>query len=172
MKRSYVQVYTGNGKGKTTAAFGLALRAAGRGLSVKIVQFLKGRDTGEISAISGMGNIELKRVSCSGKFFYAMSDEEKKQMRTGVLEILPVIESWLGKADLLILDEALPALNCGILKTDELMSIINHRGGTELVLTGRDAPEEIIRAADLVTEMREVKHYYNAGAAAREGIEF
>jgi cob(I)alamin adenosyltransferase len=172
MKESFVHVYTGNGKGKTTAAFGLALRAAGRGKCVKIVQFLKGRDTGEVIAVSGMSNIEAIRVSDCKKFFNMLTEKEKANMRDEVNKALPVIESWLGKADLLILDEALGAVVCGILTTDEMLSIINAKGKTEIVLTGRDAPEEILKNADLITEMKDIKHYYNEGVPAREGIEY
>jgi cob(I)alamin adenosyltransferase len=154
-------VYTGDGKGKTTAAMGLALRAAGCGLSVKVVQFLKGRDSGEI-----------RRISAGGKFFCAMNEMEKTQLRRDVTALLPVIENWLGHADVLVLDEALGALHCGVLKMDEVLSIIECRGGTEVILTGRNAPEEIVKRAHLVTEMREVKHYMNDGVPARKGIEF
>ena len=172
MKRSFVQVYTGNGKGKTTAAMGLAMRAAGRGMVVKIVQFLKGRDTGEMFVIDKIDNMSLVRVSDCRKFFKDLSDDEKLIMRQDVSMILPVINSWLGLADLIILDEAMAAVAVGILGIDELMHIINSRGTTEIVLTGRDVPEQILEAADLVTEMRDVKHYMDAGVSARKGIEY
>ncbi len=172
MKTSYVQVYTGGGKGKTTAAVGLAARAAGQGLFVKFVQFLKGRETGEIAALKTMGNIEILRVSKSKKFFGELSEREKVEMRGEVERALSAIERWLNNADVLVLDEALGALRCGILKKEELIRVIETRGGTEVVLTGRDAPEEIIERAHLVTEMKEIKHYFNEGAPARRGIEY
>jgi cob(I)alamin adenosyltransferase len=172
MKTSYVQVYTGNGKGKTTAAVGLAARAAGQGLCVKFVQFLKGRKTGETAALQKIGNVEIFRVSETEKFFGELSEREKEDMRGEAERALKVIERWLDKADVLVLDEALGALHCGILKTRELMLIIERRGGTEVVITGRDAPMEIIERAHLVTEMREIKHYYNEGTPARRGVEF
>ncbi len=170
MEKSCVHVYTGNGKGKTTAAMGLAVRAAGRGLTVKIVQFMKGRDTGELASIKKLG-IELVRASQCTKFFHAMSDEEKAALRTGACEVLGLIDTWLNHADLLILDESLGALTCGVLTLDELLHIMESRGGTEVVLTGRNAPDEIIEKADLVTEMREIKHYMQNGIGARKGIE-
>jgi cob(I)alamin adenosyltransferase len=172
MKTSYVQVYTGGGKGKTTAAVGLAARAAGQGLSVKFVQFLKGRETGEIAALKSMGNIEILRVSKSSKFFGELSEREKEEMRGEAISALTVIERWLNDADLIVLDEALGALHCGIIKKEELLRLIEARGGTEIVLTGRNAPKEIIECAHLVTEMKEIKHYYNEGAPARRGIEY
>lgn len=171
MINSCVHVYTGDGKGKTTAAMGLALRATGCGLSVKVVQFLKGRDSGEVPALEKLG-VEIRRVSAGGKFFCAMNETEKKQLRRDVTALLPVIESWLDNADVLVLDEALGALHCGVLKTDEVLRIIERRGGTEVILTGRNAPGEILEHAQLVTEMREVKHYMSDGVPARRGIEF
>ncbi len=171
MKRSCVQVYTGDGKGKTAAAVGLAVRAAGQGLCVKIVQFLKGRESGEAAALEKLG-VELRRVSVGGKFFRDMCDEEKDKLRRGAQDMLTVVRSWLGVADVLILDEALGALHCGALTLDELIYIMEERGGTEIVLTGRAAPGEILERADLVTEMKPVKHYMDAGITARKGIEF
>ncbi len=172
MKKSYVQVYTGEGKGKTTAAMGLAMRAAGRGLDVKIVQFLKGRDTGEMFIIDKISGIELLRVSDCKKFFRDQSDEQKKKMRTDVCDILPVIKGWLGKADVIILDEAMAAISCGILKLEEACGIIDNRNGSEIVLTGRNAPKEILQRAHLVTQMQPVKHYIDSGIKARQGIEY
>ena len=172
MDRSFVQIYTGDGKGKTTAAFGLALRAAGRGKAVKIVQFMKGTDSGEAIAARGVGNIEVLRATECKKFFSDMSEKEKAKMRGEALRVLPVIESWLDDADIIILDEALPAVSCGILGTEEILDIIKKRGKTEIVLTGRDAPEEILKEAALITEMKEVRHYYKQGVKARKGIEY
>lgn len=171
MEKSCVHVYTGNGKGKTTAAMGLAMRAAGQGLVVKVVQFMKGRGTGEIASLDKLG-IELIRASQSTKFFYMMNDEEKAALREDARVVLKRIEEWLGNIDLLVLDEAMGALICGVLTLDEVLRILDKRGGTEIVLTGRNASEEIIRKADLVTEMREVKHYMQNGMNARKGIEY
>ena len=172
MEKSFLQVYTGNGKGKTTAAIGLAVRAAGQGLCVKIAQFLKGRETGEIYSLSKIENIEFVRVSECEKFFGELTGQEKNNMRDGVCAFLPVAERWLKESDVIVFDEALGALQCGILKMDELIKIIDNRGGTEIVLTGRNAPEEIVKRAGLVTEMKEIKHYYNERAEARRGIEY
>ncbi len=171
MKRSCVQVYTGDGKGKTTAAMGLAMRAAGQGLSVKVVQFMKGRDTGEIASLQKLG-IELVRASQSTKFFAMMSDDEKAVLRSGAAAVLARIDAWLNHIDVLILDEALGALACGVLGLDELLHIMDSRGSTEVVLTGRNAPDAVTAKADLVTEMREVKHYMHSGVGARKGIEY
>jgi cob(I)alamin adenosyltransferase len=171
MRHACVQIYTGDGKGKTTAAMGLALRAMGRGLCVKVVQFLKGRDSGEIMMLERLG-VEVRRVSANGKFYWNMDDDERAVLRRDAQAMLEVIRGWLGEADVVILDESLGALHGGLLLLGELMDIIERRGGTEIVLTGRAAPEELIQRADLVTEMRPVKHYLDAGVKARKGIEF
>jgi cob(I)alamin adenosyltransferase len=172
MRRSCVQIYTGDGKGKTTAAMGLALRAVGQGLCVKIVQFLKGRESGEVTTLEKLG-VEIRRVSAGSKFLWDMDEAEKAALRRDGQAMLEVIHGWLGEADVLILDEALGALHGGgLLTLDELTDIIEHRGGTEIVMTGRNAPDELISRADLVTEMRPVKHYMDAGVNARKGIEF
>ena len=171
MEQSYVHIYTGNGKGKTTAAAGLAARAAGRGLNVKFVQFMKGRESGEIVSLQKLG-VELLRVSASKKFFRDMTEDEKAQAREDVRSALGIMDGWLGKADLIVLDEAMAAISCGILTVDETLDMIARRGGTELVLTGRDAPEALVAVAHLVTEMKEIKHYYSEGQTGRKGIEY
>lgn len=172
MKKSYVHVYTGDGKGKTTAAMGLAVRAAGRGLSVKIVQFLKGRQTGEMFVLSQIDNVEFLQVSKCKKFFPDMSEQEKETMRDEVREFWPKILGWLGQADLLILDEALGAISVGLLSVSQVCDILDNRQTTEIVLTGRDAPQQIIDRAHIVTDMRAVKHYMDDGVKARPGFEY
>ena len=175
MKKGYVQIYTGDGKGKTTAAIGLAVRAAGRGLCVQIVQFLKGIETGEVSILENINGISIKRVADSTKFFWNMSDDEKSDSCSrashGIEEVLRQLEN--NEFDLLILDESLGALETGIITIEQIMSIINTKPeGVEIVLTGRNAPKELIEKANLVTEMSPIKHYFNEGVNARKGIEF
>lgn len=172
MSESYVHVYTGDGKGKTSAAIGLAVRAAGRGLSVKVVQFLKGRKTGEMFVLRDIENIEFIQVSRSKKFFLNMSDEEKTAVRAEVRDFWPKLLGWLGDADLIILDEALGAIFVGLLNLKQVCDILDNRQSSEIVLTGRDAPQQIIDRAHVVTDMRAVKHYMDDGVAARPGIEF
>ena len=172
MKKSYVHVYTGDGKGKTTAAMGLAVRAAGRGLRVKVVQFLKGRKTGEMFVLDKIDNVEFIQVSKCKKFFPDMTEEEKNNMRNEVRDFWPKIEGWLGDADLLILDEALGAICVGLLSVSQVCDILDTRQTTEIVLTGRDAPKRIIDRAHIVTDMRAVKHYMDDGIKARAGIEY
>lgn len=169
---SCVQVYTGDGKGKTTAAVGLAIRAAGYGLSVKFVQFLKGRDSGEHKILQKIDEIEMLRVSDSLAFFHQLDAKEKAKMRTEACAALGSIKTWLDCADMIILDEAMAALTCGLLKLSEVTDIIDNRGKTEIVLTGRGAPKQILKRAHLVTYMRSVKHYFDKGFCARKGIEY
>lgn len=175
MQKGYVQIYTGNGKGKTTASIGLAVRAAGRGLRVQIVQFLKGIDTGEISILKNIKGISIKRVAESTKFFWNMNDDEKSdscsRASQGIGEVLGQLRN--NEIDLLILDESLGALETGIITTHQIESILNARPeGVEIVLTGRNAPKELIEKAHLVTEMVPIKHYFDEGVNARKGIEF
>lgn len=169
---SNVQVYTGEGKGKTTAAVGLAVRAAGQGLRVVFVQFLKNCESGELRILEGIENIECIYIaSCEG-FFYQLDSGQKAQLRKNVKHELASLRGCLNTVDLLILDEAMAALSCGILTMDELLQIIDNRGNTEIVLTGRDVPGQIIERAHLVTQMQSIKHYFKQGQCARKGIEY
>jgi cob(I)alamin adenosyltransferase len=167
-----IQVYTGDGKGKTTAALGLALRAAGAGLRVHIIQFLKGRRCSEHRALERFA--DLVTVSQFGRegFVEAQpSDEDKEQGR----EAFALARKALlgGEYDVVVLDEVCVAINHNLLSTKELIGALKARHeGVEAVVTGRNAPAEIIRVADLVTEMRAVKHYFQRGAKARQGIEY
>ena len=172
MEKACVQIYTGDGKGKTSAAIGLSVRAAGRGLSVKFVQFLKGRDTGELSVLRRISGIEIVRAASCTRFFYQLSAAQKEALREDVLRTLALVNSWLGSADVIVLDESLGAIACGILTVKEALHIIEAHGSTEVIFTGRDAPEEMIEKAQLVTRMCAVKHYYDTGLSARCGIEF
>jgi len=175
-EKGMIHIYTGDGKGKTTAAIGLAIRAAGHGKRIYFVQFLKGRETGELEILKKIPNITVHRVNPDlQKFFYQLSMEEK--------EILcrKVQEGWRGickelreeKYDILILDEIMAVLSNGLLGLEDLLEFINNKvPQLELVLTGRNAPEELLKLADYVTEMKMLKHPYQEGVPARKGIEF
>jgi len=170
--KGFVQVYTGNGKGKTTAAFGLALRAEGAGLKVFIGQFVKGKTYNEnITITRNLKNITVKQYGLDCFIVKAPTDNDIKAARQGFEEMIKIIQN--GKYDLVIMDEVNIALYYKLIKVDELIELIRNRPShVELVLTGRYAPTEIIEAADLVTEMKEVKHYYQQGIEARKGIEY
>jgi len=175
MDRGYVQVYTGDGKGKTTAALGLGLRAVGRGFRVKMYQFLKGSKSGELESVKYLkGQFEIIRLAESEKFYFAMNPEEKKQLKKKLKQEWKQLHHELEShsCDLLILDEIMAAYHTEMLSLEEILTLIDNRPvSTEMVLTGRRAPQEIIDKADLVTEMRPVKHYLQKGVKARMGIE-
>jgi cob(I)alamin adenosyltransferase len=169
--KGYVQVYTGNGKGKTTAALGLALRAAGAGLKIFIGQFIKSADYNEIKAL-GRFSDQITLVQFGRGCFIRGNpcDEDIQLAHKGLETLTAALKS--GDYDLVIADEANVAFGCKLVSEADLLALIDARPPeTELVLTGRNAPPAVIERADLVTEMREVKHYYQNGILAREGIE-
>ncbi|MBE0520321.1 cob(I)yrinic acid a,c-diamide adenosyltransferase, partial [Candidatus Bathyarchaeota archaeon] len=155
LEQGLVQVYTGNGKGKTSAAFGLALRAIGRGLKVYVVQFIKGGfDYGELYVVDKLPNFKLKAFG-RGKFVTEKppSKEDVKLSEEALALAEQVVKS--GEYDIVILDEINVALNLKLVNLDEVLELIKNKPKhVELILTGRYAPKEIIEAADLVTEMK------------------
>lgn len=170
--QGFVHCYTGGGKGKTTAALGLALRAAGAGLSVFIIQFAKGTETSEIKALRKFPkNIMVRRFGTRAFIKKAPSTIDRMQAARGLAMVKKVIAS--GRYDLVILDEVCGACHAQIIPTGEIVAIVKERPrAVEVVLTGRHAPKEFIEAADLVTEFREIKHYFSRGIQARKGIEY
>jgi len=172
LDRGLVQVYTGDGKGKTTAALGLALRAAGQGFSVHIVQFMKGgRTSGEVKALEWLPNISICRFGRAELVHpQRITAEDQEMAREALAHGREAIQS--GRYDLVILDEINVALAWKLLDLQAVLDMLEAKPqGLELVLTGRGAPQEVIEVADLVTEMREVKHPYHQGLACRRGID-
>ncbi len=171
--RGYIQLYTGNGKGKTTAALGLALRAAGHGLRTYFGQFLKGKPSGEGEAVKKLSSlITIERFGREGFVFAAKGpDEEDIQLaRQGLQKCREAMRS--SSYHIVVLDEVNTAVHLKLLREEEILSLIREKPeNVEIVLTGRNAPPSFISEADLVTEMREVKHYFAVGVAARTGIE-
>jgi cob(I)alamin adenosyltransferase len=170
-RRAYVQVYTGDGKGKTTAAVGLALRAAGAGLRVFIGQFLKGRAYSEIKALERFHEkITLEQFGTKRPIGKPMDEEDRAKAEAGRLRAEEVICG--GAFDLVILDEVNVAAHYGLIEEQWILDMIEKRPAhVELVLTGRNAKPAVLSRADLVTEMRKVKHYFDSGVPARNGIE-
>jgi cob(I)alamin adenosyltransferase len=173
LKKGYVQVYTGNGKGKTTAAIGLAVRAAGSGLKVYIAQFMKGSKYSEIRALEKLkSNITVKQYG-SGHFIKKGQepDEKDRELAQACLkEVRGIIAS--GIYDVVILDEIGVAQYFKLCSVADIIDLIDAKPeNVELILTGRKTDGRIIEKADLVTEMREIKHYYSKGVPARKGIE-
>ena len=173
MEQGLVQVYTGNGKGKTTAALGLALRAVGRGFKVCMVQFIKGGgEYGEHEAARRLA--PLLTIHQTGRDNWIFKDKLDPEDIRIAQEALVLARQALtsGDYDLVILDEINGAVWFGLLSVEDLLDLMAARpASVELVLTGRSADPRVIEAADLVTEMTEVKHYYQQGVPARIGIE-
>ncbi|MBP1751594.1 MAG: cob(I)yrinic acid a,c-diamide adenosyltransferase [Geobacteraceae bacterium] len=173
LKKGYVQVYTGNGKGKTTAALGLALRAVGRRMMVCMIQFMKGGGPyGEQLSAAVLAPF-FTVVQTGRKGWIRKGSPTPEDIRLAREALIISREALIGsRYDLVILDEINNAVHYGLVPVEEVLAIIDLKPHTvELVLTGRYAHEKIIEAADLVTEMREIKHYYRKGVPAREGIE-
>jgi len=175
--KGYVQVYTGDGKGKTTSALGLALRASGHGMRTYIGQFMKGQHYGELDAlrdnpcitIEQYGDVRCIRREEIAPQHVAQAHRGLERAREAMLGLGLVPED---QYDIMVLDEVNVAIWFGLLSVEEVLAFLDERPGhVEVILTGRRAPQELIARADLVTEMREVKHYYQQGVSARKGIE-
>jgi cob(I)alamin adenosyltransferase len=173
LARGLIQIYTGDGKGKTTCALGLALRAVGQGFSVYMAQFLKGRETGESRAAARLApEMTLRFFGRPGRVnLPAPAPEDLARVREAWDTARQVLAA--GEHDLVILDEINLALAHGLIPLEEAVTALAARPPwVEVVLTGRRAPQELVALADLVTEMHPVKHYYQAGVRARRGIEW
>jgi len=179
LKKGLVQIYTGDGKGKTTAAFGLALRAAGQGNKVLIYQFLKppSLDIGERFALQ-LGAVRIRVESLDVPWDMSKSPDDEKdvaKMQAAISKVLERITETAEKRfyDVLILDEIVLCLSKGLTKLEDIKNIIDKRDpAVEIVLTGRGATKELMALADLVTEMKNIKHPFDKGLPARRGIEF
>ena len=165
-----VHLYWGAGKGKTTAAMGLALRALGTGRRVAVVQFLKGRDSGEIPLLEGLG-AQVFRGKAGTKFSFQMTGAEKAETRA--LQTDHLRRALALDAELLVLDEACAAWQTDLIDRDLLRAaVLDRPEGREVVLTGREPPEWMREAADYVTEMRCHRHPFEQGVPALRGVEF
>lgn len=172
MSKGYVHVYTGNGKGKTTAALGLAMRAVGAGKRVFIAQFVKGMRYSEVEIITNrFKEIKIKQYGLDCFIYSKPTDADIAAARKGLEEVRNIIST--SQYDMIILDEACIALYYNLFSIDDLLNVFKSKTESmEIVVTGRYAPKELIGIADLVTEMKEIKHYYQRGVEARKGIEF
>lgn len=170
LDKGYIQVYTGNGKGKTTAALGVALRAVCAGNRVFMGQFMKGQNYSELKAPEYLPGLHIEQFGdpnfCKGE----PSQSDYENAAKGLERLKEVLPG--GEYDLVIMDEINTAMFFKILKVDAVLELLELKPEkVEVIMTGRYAPEEIIERADLVTEMKEIKHYYNKGVKARKGIE-
>ncbi|MCK4752088.1 MAG: cob(I)yrinic acid a,c-diamide adenosyltransferase [Planctomycetes bacterium] len=179
LEKGLVQIYTGDGKGKTTAAFGLALRAAGQNNKVLVYQFLKppSLDIGERFALQ-LGAVRIRVEALDIPWDMAKSFDDKEavaKMKAAISEVLEKITQTAEKKfyDCLILDEIVFCLSKGLVELEDIKNLINRRApSVEIIMTGRGATDELLELADLVTEMKKIKHPFDKGVAARRGIEF
>lgn len=176
LERGLVQVYTGNGKGKTTASIGLGIRAYGNGLKVIMIQFLKSGVTGELNVLNNLGeNFKVYRFEKEKDFTWNLTEEQKEELKLEIQEGFSFAKKVVKEnlCDMLILDEVMASVNGGYIKEEEVVELIESKNDNmELVLTGRNVPNAIAEKSDLITEMKDVKHYFNKGIPARKGIEF
>ncbi len=168
--QGYVHIYTGDGKGKTTAALGLAVRALGAGWRVGWFQFLKARPTAEHRVLQGLDRFTLRRFGRIGWVRGRPGAKDRARARAGLKALGAALR--YGRFDLVAADELCTAIALGVLDEAAVLAVLAQRPcGVELVLTGRGATPRLCRTADLVTEMRERKHYFTRGVRARRGIE-
>lgn len=170
LEKGYVQVYTGNGKGKTTAAFGLVLRTICAGNKAFIGQFMKGQNYSELKAVEYLPGLQIEQFG-DVKFLEGKpSEKDFEDAARGLARMKEVVVS--GEYDVVVFDEINTALFFGLVPVEDVLAILSLKKDTmEIILTGRYAPEAIVNAANLVTEMKEIKHYYEEGVQARVGIE-
>lgn len=174
-KRGCVHIYCGDGKGKTSAAVGLAVRAAGRGKQVVMARFLKTDDSGEVAVLKEIAGIRLCSCEKTFGFTFQMTEEQRQEAKEYYGKLLRDVwqEAAAGQADVLILDEVMAACTFGFVEEEELVRYLNSRpAGLEVVMTGRDPSEKLLEMADYVSEIRKRKHPFDRGMAAREGIEY
>jgi cob(I)alamin adenosyltransferase len=168
---SFIHLYTGNGKGKTTAALGMAIRAVGAGKKVFIAQFVKGMHYAELDALKRFPEIKLKQYGLDCFIINEPTQKDIDAAQKGLEEVSVLIEE--AKYDVLILDEICIALHYRLFELNKILELLKAKPAEmEIILTGRYAPSELYEIADLVTEMTEIKHYYNKGILARKGIEY
>jgi cob(I)alamin adenosyltransferase len=170
MSKGYIHLYTGNGKGKTTAALGISLRAICSGKKVFFGQFMKGQPYSELKAQEYLPGLKMEQYGGICFVDKKPSEEDIIDAKKGLKKMEEILKS--GDYNLVVFDEINTAIFFGLLTLEEVISVIKKKPDeTELILTGRYAKEELIELADLVTEMKEIKHYYNVGVEARKGIE-
>lgn len=169
-----IHLYTGDGKGKTTAACGLALRMQGNGGFVGIIRFLKSGESGEITALSLLPGIRIFTLEKPHDFFYNLTDTQKETLQHEVTQEFALARTLVEErsVDLLVLDEIVDAVGLGLVKEAALLELLQCAEDTEIVLTGHTPSEQLVQAADYYTDFRAVKHPYTKGVQARRGIEY
>ncbi len=175
MARGMIHIYCGDGKGKTTAATGLAVRAAGCGMKVLFARFLKNENSGELSILDSVPEIEVLHLERSYGFFNTLTDEEKEEVRQMYGQLWDLIKEKIsgGQFQMLVIDEFMAAYRYGLIGREEALDLLTGKPeALELVLTGRNPGPELTELADYVSEIRKVKHPFDHGIMARRGIEY
>lgn len=174
-QKGMVHIYTGDGKGKTTAALGLSVRAAGRGRKVLFVQFLKGQETGEQYLLKLIPEIRHLKLANARGFFHTLTLAEQVDLIEKTRNEWKNLLSEIANEgyDLLVLDEIMATMYLGVVDEKDVLDLLHEKPDTlEIVLTGRNASEKILNEAELITEMKKIRHYYDQGVGSREGIEY
>ncbi len=170
-----IHIYCGDGKGKTSAAIGLAVRAAGSGMNVLFTRFLKNEFSGELKILDEIPRIKVLHLEKSYGFFQTLSEEEQKEVRKMYAELWNLISEEISKGswDVLIIDEFMAAYRYGLIEHDEALRFLREKPDhLEVVLTGRDPDQALVELADYVSEIRKIKHPFDRGIRARKGIEY
>lgn len=168
-----LHIYCGDGKGKTTCSMGLAVRAAGHGRKVVVAQFLKSGNSGERAVLEQLPTVNCMPVPEVMKFTFLMNEQEKADTRTQMTAIFSRAAELGRESDLLVLDELCSAINTGMVPLEEVLAFLDSRPESlEVVITGRDPAPELQERADYITEMRKIKHPFDKGVNAREGVEW
>ncbi|AII58178.1 cob(I)yrinic acid a,c-diamide adenosyltransferase [Dehalococcoides mccartyi] len=173
LEKGLISIFTGEGKGKTSAAVGTSVRAAGHGLRVCLIFFAKGKrfDHGEFKILSSLPNVTLQSFGQSGWILKNISEETRKQAELAFEAASEAVTG--GQYDLVVMDEIMIALTAGLVTTEQVIRMINAKPPyVELIMTGRSAPAELVELADLVSEIKAVKHPYTRGIKARKGIDY
>lgn len=170
-----VHIYCGDGKGKTSAATGLLLRAAGSGMRVLLARFMKGGPSGELNVLKALPNVGLMDTPEKLPFYHNLTPEQEREYRAAIRGLWERVTAAAlsGEWDMLVMDELCAAITCGLIAEEEALRLLRERPGKlEVVITGRNPPKGLLEAADYVSELRCVKHPYERGIPARRGIEY
>ncbi|MBE6972947.1 MAG: cob(I)yrinic acid a,c-diamide adenosyltransferase [Ruminococcaceae bacterium] len=166
-----LHIYHGDGKGKTTAAMGLALRMAGRGKRVVIAQFLKCEDSGERLALEGLAGVELLPLPDCLPFTFQLTEQQREEERARYVDMMARLVALAPRTELMVLDELCDAVDCGLVDLEAVLALLDRFSG-EVVLTGRRGQRELLARADYVTRMEKEKHPFDRGIEARKGVEW
>jgi len=167
-----IHLYCGDGKGKTTSSIGLSIRAAGSGLKVLYVQFLKNGDSGEFNLIKDIKNITTLHTKQKFPFYFIMTKEEKIEAQKAYTDLLCKAVQLSTSYDMVVLDECISAYNLKMIDKEVFLEFLKSENHPEIILTGRDADNEIIQLCDYVSEIKKLKHPFDKGIKARKGIEY